>query len=426
MLFLVFAAILVVLLLLRMPVAFALSISGLVGMLFFVDGLVSFTQIPVIAYKTLDDFVLSAIPLYILMSNILLRGRVGNDLFELGSKWLGHLPGGLGMATVFACAIFAAISGSSVATAVTIGSMAIPEMIHRNYPRTTVLGTVAAGGTLGILIPPSIPMILFGSITGESVGKLFLSGIIPGILLAILFAIYIVWNSRHLGRNKAIPWKERLSALRESFWGLLLPIIVVGGIYTGAFTPTEAAAVGTIYSLCITFFVYKSLSLKDIPHILRGTVKTTSMIFALMIGAMLFGYVLTVLQVPQALLSLVTTLSLGKWVVFFAINILLLILGCFLETVSILLITLPILYPLMKHLGFDLIWFNVVLLLNMELALITPPIGMNLFVIQGISPDSKIQQIVAGAIPFCLIIVGEIILLAFVPEIATWLPKVLQ
>jgi C4-dicarboxylate transporter DctM subunit len=423
---LVFAIFIICLLLTGTPVAFALIAAGITGMLLFLGGPAAFTQIPVIAYKTLDDFVLVAVPLYILMSYILLKGKVGNGLFELGSKWLGHLPGGLGVATIFACAIFAAISGSSVATAVTIGAMSIPEMLRRGYERTTVLGAVAAGGTLGILIPPSIPMILYGSITGESVGKLFLSGIVPGLLLMFLFIFYLIFRCRHMERQPAASWHERLVSLRTNSFGLLLPIIVVGGIYTGIFTPTEAAAVGTVYSLSITFFVYRSVTCHDLPEILTNTVKTTSMIFAIMIGAMLFGFILTALQAPQALMAFVTDSAMNRWFIFIGINLVLLALGCVLETVSIILITLPMLFPIVKQLGFDLIWFNVVLLINMELALITPPVGMNLFVIKGISPDSTIQQIIKGSLPFALLMAGEIALLCFAPGLATWLPSILK
>ena len=421
-----FCALIILLLVVGMPVAFSLMLAGVLGMLFFLGGASALSAIPVIAYKTLDDFVLTAVPLYILMSQILLKGKVGNGLFDFGNKWLGHLPGGLGVATIFACAIFAAISGSSVATAVTIGAMAIPEMLKRGYPREAVLGTVAAGGTLGILIPPSIPMILYGSITDESVGKLFLSGIVPGVGLTLAFIIYIVYVARGMDRQSPANMKERMVTLKENIWGLLLPILVVGGIYTGAFTPTEAAAVGTVYSLIITFFVYKTVRLSDMAEILEDSVKTTSMIFAIMIGAMLFGFILTVLQVPQELMALVTTADVNRWLIFFGINIVLLVLGCFLETVSIILITLPMLYPVVKHLGFDLIWFNVVLLINMELALISPPIGMNLFVIKGISPESSIGQIIRGSMPFAAIMALEILLLCFAPQMATWLPQVLK
>ena len=420
-----FSLFIIFLLVIGMPVAFTLSVAGILGIIQFVD--VSFlSQVPVIAYKTLDSYVLTSVPLYILMSQIMLTGRVGSGLFELGSKWMGHLPGGLGIATIFACAIFAAISGSSVATAVTIGAMAIPEMLKRGYDRKLVVGSVAAGGTLGILIPPSIPMILYGTITDESVGKLFMSGVVPGALLTVLFICYIVFASWDKPREPRSSHAEKMKSLRENIWGLFLPVIIIGGIYTGIFTPTEAAAVGTVYALAITFFVYRSVTIQDMPAILRATIKTSCMIFSIMIGAMLFGYILTILQVPQALMRLVTEGDLNRWIVMLGVNIMLLILGCVLETVSIILITLPMLYPIIKALGFDPIWFNVVLLINMELALITPPVGMNLFVIKGISEDSSIQDIIAGAAPFAAIMVFEILLLCFVPEIATWLPSVLK
>ena len=388
-----FALFIIFLLVIGMPVAFTLSIAGILGII-----QSTLSQVPVIAYKTLDSYVLTSVPLYILMSQIMLTGKVGSGLFELGSKWMGHLPGGLGIATIFACAIFAAISGSSVATAVTIGAMAIP----------------------------SIPMILYGTITDESVGKLFMSGVVPGALLTLAFVAYIVIASWNKPREEKASTEEKMKALRDNIWGLLLPVIIIGGIYTGVFTPTEAAAVGTIYALVITFFVYKSLSVSDMPGILRSTIKTSCMIFAIMVGAMLFGYILTVLQVPQALMSLVTEGHMNRWVILIGINIVLLILGCVLETVSIILITLPMLYPIIKALGFDPIWFNVVLLINMELALITPPVGMNLFVIKGISEDSSIQDIIAGSAPFAFIMVLEIALLCFFPGIATWLPSVLK
>lgn len=421
-----FTALLLLLLVMGLPVAFSLGMAGVAGMLLFMGGDGALAQLPIIGYKSLDDFVLTAVPLYILMSQILLTGKGGNDLFELANKWLRHLPGGLGIATVMACAVFAAITGSSVACAVTIGAIAIPEMLARGYERSLVLGAVAAGGTLGILIPPSIPMILYGAITDESIGKLFMSGVVPGAILTVLFIMIVVYRSRNLPREAAASWDERISALKKSFWGLLLPVIVVGGIYTGIFTPTEAAGIGTVYSLIITFGIYRTLSLKDMPEILEDTIKTTCMIFAIMIGASLFGFVLTILDAPQALTNFVVDMQTNRWVIFVAINILLLFLGCILESVSIIFITLPILFPLIVRLGFDPIWFNVVMLINLELALITPPVGMNLFVLQGISPDSKMTQIIKGVIPFGAVMALEILLLCFFPEIATWLPSVVK
>lgn len=418
---------LMVLLLCGLPVAFSLGASGLAGMYFLGGGAQTFSQIPLIAYKSLDDFVLSAIPLYVLMSYILLQGKVGNDLYELGSKWFRHLPGGLGVATILACALFSAISGSSVATAVTIGTVAIPEMMERGYDKRLSLGLVAAGGTLGILIPPSIPLIIYGSVTGESVGKLFIAGIVPGLVLTAFFIAYVVFfSARTLPSQPAAPWPERWQALRQSIWGLLLPVLVVGGIYTGAFTPTEAAAFGVIYSVFITFFVYKTLSWRDIAKVLNDTVKTNAMILAIMIGAMIFGYIMTILRIPQHLTEFATSLEMNRWLIMISINILLLILGCFLETVSIILITLPMLFPIIVQLGFDPIWFAIVMVINMELALITPPVGMNLFVIQGIRSDANMADIVRGVMPFAALIVFLIVLIAFVPEIALWLPTVMK
>ena len=421
-----FTLLLLILLASGLPVAFSLGLGGVAGMILFMGGDGALAQLPIIGYKSLDDFVLTAVPMYILMSQILLTGKVGNDLFELANKWLRHLPGGLGIATVMACAVFAAITGSSVACAVTIGAIAIPEMLARGYDRPLVLGAVAAGGTLGILIPPSIPMILYGAITDESIGKLFMSGVVPGVIMTLMFTAIVVYRSRNLQREAAATWDERISALKKSIWGLFLPIIVVGGIYTGIFTPTEAAGIGTVYSLFITFCVYRTLSFKDMPGILNDTIKTTCMIFAIMIGASLFGFVLTILDAPQALTNYVAGLETSRWVVFIAINCLLLFLGCILESVSIIFITLPILFPLILSLGFDPIWFNVVMLLNLELALITPPVGMNLFVLQGISPDSKMTEIVKGVIPFGLAMFVLIFILCLFPELATWLPIVVK
>ena len=421
-----FTLLLLILLASGLPVAFSLGLGGVAGMILFMGGDGALAQLPIIGYKSLDDFVLTAVPMYILMSQILLTGKVGNDLFELANKWLRHLPGGLGIATVMACAVFAAITGSSVACAVTIGAIAIPEMLARGYDRPLVLGAVAAGGTLGILIPPSIPMILYGAITDESIGKLFMSGVVPGVIMTLMFTAIVVYRSRNLQREAAATWDERISALKKSIWGLFLPIIVVGGIYTGIFTPTEAAGIGTVYSLFITFCVYRTLSFKDMPGILNDTIKTTCMIFAIMIGASLFGFVLTILDAPQALTNYVAGLETSRWVVFIAINCLLLFLGCILESVSIIFITLPILFPLILSLGFDPIWFNVVMLLNLELALITPPVGMNLFVLQGISPDSKMTDIVKGVIPFGLAMFVLIFILCLFPELATWLPIVVK
>lgn len=408
------------LLLLGLPVAFTLGLLAIAGMYFFNGGTFAFMQIPIISYKSLDDFSLTALPMYVLMSQVLVVSGVGRDLYEMASRWFRHFPGGLAIATIFCCTIFSAISGSSVATAVTVGSVALPEMIKRGYPRRQVLGLLAAGGTLGILIPPSVPMIIYGSVTGESVGKLFVAGIIPGILLALAFMFFSSYQSRHI-KDVPATWNERWEASKSAIWGLLLPVIIIGGIYSGKFTATEAAAIGVVLSFAIAAFVYKNLTLANLKEIMLATVKTNTMILFIIIGAMLLGFILTILQIPQTIVNFSTSLDVSPWVIFIMINIVLLILGMFLETISILVITLPILYPIIIALGFDPIWFAIIMIINMELALISPPVGLNLFVLKGLDKSNTISEIVKGVIPYAVIMLLFIVLLSFFPEIATFL-----
>ncbi|MDQ0272005.1 TRAP transporter large permease [Cytobacillus purgationiresistens] len=417
-----FAGGLSVLLLIGLPVAFSLALIAVAGMYFFNGGTFAFMQIPIISYKALDDFSLTALPMYVLMSQVLVVSGVGKDLYEMASKWFRHFPGGLAIATLFCCAIFSAISGSSVATAVTVGAVALPEMVKRGYNKRRVLGLLAAGGTLGILIPPSVPMIIYGSVTGESIGKLFIAGIIPGLLLTLFFMIFSAYQSRNI-REAAATWPERLDASRKAIWGLLLPAIVIGGIYTGLFTPTEAAAVGVVASFAIAAFIYRNLTMANFKNIIISTVKTNAMILLIIVGAMLLGYIMTVLQIPQTITAFATEQNISPWIIFILINIALLLLGMFLETISILVITLPILYPIIMALGFDPIWFAIIMVVNMELALITPPVGLNLFVLKGLDRNNTISEIVKGVVPYAIIMILFIVLLSFFPEIATFLVK---
>lgn len=407
-----------VLLLLGLPVAFTLSLLAVAGMYFFNGGTFAFMQIPIISYKSLDDFSLTALPMYVLMSQVLVISGVGRDLYEMASRWFRHFPGGLAIATIFCCTIFSAISGSSVATAVTVGAVALPEMVKRGYRRRHVLGLLAAGGTLGILIPPSIPMIIYGSVTGESVGKLFIAGIIPGTVLTLAFMIFSAYQARHI-KDTPATWGERLEASRKAIWGMLLPIIIIGGIYTGIFTPTEAAAVGVVLSFVIAIFVYKNVTISNLKEIILATVKTNTMILFIIVGAMLLGYILTILQIPQSIVNYATSLDISRWIIFILINVALLILGMFLETVSILVITLPILYPIIMALGFDPIWFAIIMVINMELALISPPVGLNLFVLKGLNKENTINEIVKGVIPYAAIMLVFMVILSIFPEIAT-------
>ena len=408
------------LLVIGLPVAFTLSLLAVAGMYFFNGGTFAFAQIPIISYKSLDDFSLTALPMYVLMSQVLVVSGVGRDLYEMASRWFRHLPGGLAIATLFCCTIFSAISGSSVATAVTVGAVALPEMVRRGYDKRHVLGLLAAGGTLGILIPPSIPMIIYGSVTGESVGKLFIAGIVPGIVLTLAFMVFSSYQTRHI-KDVPATWAERLEASKKAIWGLLLPIIIIGGIYKGIFTPTEAAAVGVVLSFLIAIFIYKNMTMNLLREILISTVKTNAMILFIIVGAMLLGYILTILQIPQTIVNFATSQDISPWIIFILINIVLLILGMFLETVSILVITLPILYPIIVALGFDPIWFAIIMVINMELALISPPVGLNLFVLKGLDRENTISEIVKGVVPYAVIMLVFMIILSFFPEIATGL-----
>lgn len=406
-------------------IAFALGILGLGGLFLLSGGESALIQVPMVAFKTLSVYELAAIPLFVLMSQVLLTGGVGRDLFDVGAKWLGHLPGGLAVAAIAACAIFAAISGSSVATAATIGLVAIPEMSKRGYDRKVILGTLAAGGTLGILIPPSLPMIVIATITDLSVGKLFMAGVVPGLILTFIFMGYIgtlSLRTKLVPREPRAPWGERLAVLKKAVWGVLLPPVVLGTMYTGIVTPTEAAAVGSVYALLICFLIYRSLNARKLLEVLMETMKTTSMVYTIMIGAMLLGHFMTIQQMPQAITSGVGGMLVYPWVIMIIINLMLIVMGMFLEVNSILLITVPIIYPIIQHLGYDPIWFSVVMVINMELALISPPVGLNLFVIQGIG-NAKFMEVVRGVLPFGILMVGALALILLVPELSTWLPS---
>jgi len=424
--FIIVIGLLLVTLFLGLPVAFSLGVTA--TFLIFVFDL-PINIIGQVIYSSLDSFVLLSIPLFVMMSQILLEGKVGDDLFNVMNVWVRHLPGGLAVATILSCAFFAAITGSSAATAATIGMVAIPALIERGYERRFTLGLLAAGGTLGILIPPSIPMILYGAITEESVGKLFIAGIIPGIILTLIFIIYAVYKSSKGGAYnvvEAASWNERWEITSKNIWGIILPFIIIGGIYTGIFTPTEAAGVGLGYSLFICLFIYKTLKLKDFKKIFLKSVETSCMIALIIAGAILFGQVMTYLEIPQTLTSLVIEKNFSPLMFVIAMNILMLLLGCILETVSIILLTMPLIISILHVLHIDPIWYAVILVINMEMALITPPVGINLYVINGVDSESNMADIIKGVWPFMLLIVLMIVLIIAFPPLCTWLPSIMK
>ncbi len=419
-------ALLFILIFAGMPIAFALGLIGLMGFYFTFGGGPMLAQVPIATFKVLDDFVVVALPLFIMLSTILNIGEIGSKLFDVASSWVRHLPGGVGVATITACAVFAAITGSSSATVATIGLIAIPEMLKRNYERSFVYGTVAIGGVLGPLIPPSIFMILIGMITSDSIGKLFMAGMLPGILMAAIFSLYIVARSvksKTSVRIEPASWKERWGSMRKAFFGLLAPIVVLGGIYSGIFTPSEAAGIGMVYSLFICAVIYRTLSFKRLWQIILDGAKLNAALAFIVTGALVFGQVITMLQIPESLCGYLAALPISRTAILLLVLTFILILGALMDEISILLITYPILYHIfVRNFGFDSIWFALVFVITLEVGLVAPPVGINLFVVQGIDRTAKFSEVVKGVLPFVLIMIASILIFVYIKPLATWLP----
>ena len=381
-----------------------------------------------IVFGKLNHYLLVAIPLFALMAHIMIRGKLVDDLYDAAFTFTRHLPGGIGIATVLACTIFAAISGSSVATALTIGAVAIPQMIHYGYKPQTAYGLVAAGGTLGILIPPSGPMVLYGVITESSIGALFVAGMVPGVMLAIIFSLWCMFDARFgskgIRREPRATVPELLRALRKSFWSLMLPVLVLGGMYMGVFTATEAAGVGAMAALLIAMLVYRNYGVRDLWQSAVDACRTSAMLFMILAGASIFGHVLTKMRIPQEIVALVVQMGMGTLEFLLLVMLLIFVLGMFLETISIILITTPVILPVMLHLGINPVWYGVLLMINLELALITPPVGMNLFTIKAIT-RAPMVQIVRGVIPYVFMLIAGLMLVLAFPQIALWLPRLL-
>lgn len=409
------------LLLARVPVAFALGFLGLAMLL--VGGF-SPLMAPQSMLSTLDGFILLAVPLFLLMSNVLLKAGVGADLFNAVQAWVGHWPGGLAVATILSCAFFAAISGSSVATAATIGTVAIPEMINRGYDKKFVYGLLAAGGTLGILIPPSIPMIVYGFVTEESVIALFLAGIGPGITLVTLFVLYSMFYSRFINRSddiaKATPSQRRTASIR-ALPSVALAGLIMGGIYSGAFTPTEAAAIGFAASLIIGALVLRSLSWEGFHAAVKDSMVTTVAILLIVAGAKIFGKAIALYRIPQDI-SMLISQNVDTAVIFIlVVSVVLLIMGLVFEALSMVLIMTPVLLPGAMGLGFDPIWFGIYMVILVECALITPPVGLNLYVIQSVA-KAPLGDVSQGVLPFLALMLLTVVALYLVPDLALYIP----
>lgn len=404
------------------PVGFALGLAGLAGLV------ISGQPVRIVAevlYSSVDNFVLLAIPLFVFMSRIMMRAGLGDGMFTALNVFLRHLPGGLATATVICCALFATISGSSVTNAAAIGTIAIPALVQHGYPKEFAAGLVAAGGTLGILIPPSIPLVVYGAIADESVDKLFIAGITPGILLTILISAYSMLVSRQhgYGRTEArASWGERWRASKQSWAVLLLPVVILGGIYLGIFTPTEAAAVGLVVAVFLSTAAYRRLGLREFCTCAVESVHVSVMILTIVAGAKLFAHVSTTLQVPQLLAEQIVNFGLNRFSFLVLASIALVIVGDFLDPLAAILVFVPLLLPTLTSLHIDPIWFGIILVINMELANITPPVGLNLFVIQAIEPSVTYAEVFRGTVPFMIVIAILLIIVLLVPGIALWLP----
>jgi|TARA_X000000368_G_scaffold127468_1_gene100147 C4-dicarboxylate transporter DctM subunit len=409
------------LLLAGLPVAFSLGVLGL-GML--VIGGFSPLMAPQAILSTLDGFILLAVPLFLLMSNILLRGGCGKDLFSAVQAWVGHWPGGLAVATIVSCGIFAAISGVSVATAATIGVVAIPEMIKRGYNKNFVYGLLAAGGTLGILIPPSLPMIVYGFVTEESVISLFLAGIGPGIFLISLFIIFSIIYSKYFGGYKRVPpasWKERKKYSIKVLPTITLAVLILGGIYTGVFTPTEAAAVGFSLALFLTTILLRSLTLADFKKALFESMVTTAAILVIIAGAKIFGKAIALYRIPQDISMFIEATIQSKAVFMITVCLILVAMGLVFETLSMVLIMVPVLLPAAMGMGVDPIWFGIFMVIMVECALITPPVGLNLYVIQSVA-KTQLGEVAKGVVPFLMMMIFTVYVMYIWPDLALYIP----
>lgn len=409
------------LLLSGVPVAFALGGMGL-GMLLL--GGFSPLMAPQAMLSTLDGFILLAVPLFLLMSNILLKGGVGRDLYEAVQAWVGHWPGGLAVATIISCGIFAAISGSSVATAATIGTVAIPEMISRGYEKRFVYGLLAAGGTLGILIPPSIPMIVYGFVTEESVIALFLAGIGPGLALVGLFIAFAMFHARFIGKQQRVPaasWSHRRTASLRALPSFGLAALIIGGLYGGAFTPTEAAAIGFAAALVITVFVLRTLTWEGFRQAAFESMATTVAILLIVAGAKIFGKAITLYRIPQDVSMLINQNIESPLAFILVVSVVLLFMGLVFEALSMVLIMTPVLLPAALLMGFDPIWFGIFMVVMVECALITPPVGLNLYVIQSVA-RTTLGHVSRGVLPFLALMLLTVALLYVWPDLALYIP----
>ncbi|WP_461210056.1 TRAP transporter large permease [Desulfocurvus sp. DL9XJH121] len=416
-----------VLVFLGAPIFIGLGLSSVAGM-FMIRGLQGLYQLPAAILGQLESFLLVALPLYLLMGEALSKSGAGADVYKALEKWLNRFPGGLAIASIYACALFGAMCGVSVAGVAAIGVIAVPEMLKRGYDKSMAAGAVTAAGALAVLIPPSISFIIYGAIAGVSVGKLFIAGIVPGVALASAMALYILVRATmqpHLvskGKRNSYTWKELLSPIPKLWPVFLLILAVLGTIYAGVATPTEAGAIGAAGSLVITAF-YKQLNWRSLWDILTGTTRVTATIMIIMASAFAFSQFLNLVRIPETLSQWVITLQMPPLMIVLLIMFFFLLLGCFIDGVSLIIVTTPVVLPTILALGFDPLWYGVILVLNLEMAVITPPVGLNLYSMQSIMKDTlTMKEIIKGSFPYLLVEFVILLLFVLVPEIALWLP----
>jgi C4-dicarboxylate transporter DctM subunit len=412
------------LLFLRVPIAISLGLSAILTMLLFGDqSLVALAQR---FFSALQVYPLLAIPFFILAGALMTTGGVAKRMIAFANSLVGHFRGGLAMAALLACALFAAVSGSSPATVVAVGSIMIAGMARSGYTREFASGLICNAGTLGILIPPSIVMVVYGAVTETSIGALFIAGVIPGLMLTGMLMIAVAMRARRLElpRQPRADWRTVLRTGRDAVWGLLLIVIILGGIYSGIFTPTEAAAVSAVYAFLIAVFVYRDVRLREIPKVIADAAKTTAMLMFIIGNAYLFAFVLTTEQVPQAMSQWITELGLPPWAFLIVLNLLLLVAGSFMEATSVVLIFAPIMFPIAVALGIDPIHLGIIMTLNMEIGMITPPVGLNLFVTSGVS-GLPVTNIIRAALPWLMVLLAALAIVTYVPWVSLVLPSML-
>jgi len=415
-----------VLMLLRVPIGMAMGLVGVAGFGYLTSAGPALKIVGHTTMRTVTDFNYAVVPLFLLMGSFATTSGMSRELFRAANAFIGHLRGGLGIATILACGGFAAICGSSVATAATFSRVAYPEMRRFKYPQSFATGVIAAGGTLGIMIPPSTVLAIYGIITEQDIGKLFVAGVIPGILAVFMYAgtVSIIGWTRpgFLPAGEKASWAERGESLKHVWATLLLFAFVIGGLYGGIFTATEAAGAGAGGAFIIGV-LRRRLSGADILRCLLETTRTTAAVFTILIGALLFGYFLTITQTPQKVTEFLSGLGLGNYGVLSLILLMYLLLGCLMDALAMIILTVPIIFPVITQMGFDPIWFGVIVVMTVELGLIHPPVGMNIFVIKSVIDDVKISTIFMGVIPFIITDLIRLAILVAFPVLATWLPS---